>query len=198
MILLILSGYSLLFWNILIIVWYCVCNDLNSCSTLSCFQTENWSPHRYWLCVLQLYWYGARCIKVCCLWHLEIQIRSLYLEILHEVWSKAVRDLTHFLSYVSACDAFSFFAALMFFICHYFYVFCIMVCLRNTCFQFYCVCHSLIIAEILLPVFITLNAFTETYVDGKHNEVWGNNNLLICRFTWWRALVSAVRNLRVP
>ena len=41
---------------------------------------------------------------------------------------------------------------------------------KNTCFQFYCICHSLIVAEILLPVFITRNGFTETYVDGKHNE----------------------------
>jgi len=32
------------FWNILIIIWYCVCNELNNCSTFSAFQGENWSP----------------------------------------------------------------------------------------------------------------------------------------------------------
>lgn len=64
------------------------------------------------------------------------QIRFLYLEILHEVWSKGVRDLTHVFSLFSACDDFSFFAALMFFIFHYFYVFCVMACLKTNDFNF--------------------------------------------------------------
>ena len=85
------------FWNILIIVWYCVCNELNSRSTFAALQAENWSPQILIGCIAAVL-IRSQVYQSVLFVTFGNQIRSLCLEILREVWSKAVRDLTYMLS----------------------------------------------------------------------------------------------------